>query len=1036
MSSPLPLDLLRAFAREPHYDRLFERAVQAAAQLAGADGALLIEAEGSKKLRARAVWGLSSEQQPLVDAYCETAQAGLAGRALREERDIFLADYAAAPDDLSAVLQAGIESAWLLPMRTGARVRAALCLFWFQPAQPPGAQTTENIHLLVDFIGGALRRERLERLLRQRATHDTLTQLPNRRAFEWSLSRAISRARRQNQFLTLGLLDLDDLKPLNDRFGHAAGDALLREVARRLQQALRETDFVARLGGDEFALIFEDLAQPEDALPILQRIEAGLQQPIALPEAPPIRVNVSLGLALYPLDGAEADTLQRHADTALYAIKSHKLDRTQWWQFHSEVLNPQPAASDEIVSTATEPGAYGPQAEAALQLIAPQIDYAAADWVRQFYDDLQRQDDAQAVLQTLSDEDMARLKQNQQSHLMQLFSPALSEAEHRLQAERLGRVHALTGVSAALLAASFDFFRQQLFTLLYYSALRREDRHLLWRIVSARIQAELRLQVGAAQDVIQRYIEMAETLGREAGRYTSRIDFLHWALEQLVGLPGVAAAAYGRPDAQGVIVAEFSTPRFQEYAARFRHGLADYPSVERADLLSQASQVRAWRHERVESVCSFARDDRAQPWREAAKQSGFRSAASIPLRDAHDHLSGILSLYGAYPNQFEAPAMRHALELIGQSLSHAVNSFHRAPQTVLTEAQRIQKRSLLIPQNLHMWVQPVIDLQQGRLLRVEALARLRAPDGTWIAPQEFIPYLGASELTRLFTLGLDQALQHLRRWEAQGLRTQASVNLPPEALSQPDCALWVGQALDRAGLTPDRLHLELLETAELEAGAAGAPGIETLQALTRLGISLEMDDLGSGYSSLLRLRSLPFQTVKIDRELLEGARKQPRRALGIVGGLIILAHALDLKVVVEGLETDELVEMAALLGADCGQGYAFARPMQADALPGWLQRFSLSIDPARPRTALGAAATHWLWEHSVMDEKLDDPAQAHQHCALGRYLRDKGLESGEIGRLHAQLHTLAREQSIRAQPYRAAADHLLALLMKADHGAD
>lgn len=1032
----LPIELLRAFAREPHHDRLFERVVQAVAQMAGADGALLVESEAGA-LRARAVCGLSDDQQTLVGVYCDTALAGLAGRALREERDIFLADYAAFPDALPVVLQVGIRSAWLLPMRTGARVRAALCLFWFQPALTPAAELTENMRLVADFVSGALRRERLERLLRQRATHDTLTQLPNRRAFEWSLGRAISRARRQNHFLALGLLDLDDLKPINDRFGHAGGDALLREIAQRLQHALRETDFVARLGGDEFALIFEGLAQPEDALPVIQRIEAALQQPVALPDAPATGLNVSLGLALYPLDAAEPDALLRQADSALYAIKSHKLDRNQWWRFHSEPWVPAEAEPVDSSPPAPEPGAYGPQAEEVLRRIAPQIEYAAADWVRQFYDDLQRQDDAQAVLQTLSDEEMAQLRQKQQAHLIQLFSPELGEAEHRRHAERLGQVHALTGVSAALLASSFDFYRQQLFTLLYYSALRREDRHRLWRIFSARIQAELRMQVSAAQDVIQRDIEMAEVIGREAVRYSSRIDFTHWALQQLVSLPGIAAAAYGRPNEQGVIVAEFSTPRFQDYAGRFQYGLADYPSVERTNSLSQASQVRAWRHERIESVCSFARDDRAGPWREAAQQTGFRSAVSIPLRDAHERLSGILSLYGAYPNQFEANVIRHGLELIGQSLSQALQGFHRTSQAVLTESQRIQKRSLFTPQNLQMWVQPVIDLQQqGRLLRVEALARLSAPGGGWITPQDFVPYLGASELTRLFTLGLDQALQHLRQWETQGLRIQVSVNLPPEALSHPDSPLWVSQALDRAGLPPDRLHLELLETSELDAESAGAPGAQTLQALARLGVSLEMDDLGSGYSSLLRLRSLPFQTVKIDRELLADARQTPRRTLGVIGGLVILAHALDLNVVVEGLETEELIEMATLLGADCGQGYAIARPMSADALPDWFQRYSPLVDPARPRTALGAAAAHWQWEYSGMDTNAPDPNHAHQHCALGRYLRHHELDGGEIGRLHEQIHVLSHSSALPKRQYRDLVDRMFTLLMKANHESD
>jgi len=125
-----------------------------------------------------------------------------------------------------------------------------------------------------------------------------------------------------------------------------------------------------------------------------------------------------------------------------------------------------------------------------------------------------------------------------------------------------------------------------------------------------------------------------------------------------------------------------------------------------------------------------------------------------------------------------------------------------------------------------------------------------------------------------------------------------------------------------------------------------------------------------------------------------------------------------------------------LLGADCGQGYAIARPMSADALPGWLQRYSPLVDPARPRTALGAVAAHWRWEHSGMDANAPDPDQAHQHCALGRYLHDHGLDGGEIGRLHEQIHTLSHTGDPPKRQDRDLVDRLFTLLMKANHESD
>ncbi|OZB50425.1 MAG: hypothetical protein B7X43_05315 [Thiomonas sp. 15-63-373] len=117
----------------------------------------------------------------------------------------------------------------------------------------------------------------------------------------------------------------------------------------------------------------------------------------------------------------------------------------------------------------------------------------------------------------------------------------------------------------------------------------------------------------------------------------------------------MVAAAFGRPDEQGRMVVEFSTPRFETYVTHFRRHQQDYlPGVADSDRLAQASQSRAWRSERIETVFSFARDARAEPWRAAAQEVGFRSAASIPLRDGEDRMVAILSVYGAYPNQFES----------------------------------------------------------------------------------------------------------------------------------------------------------------------------------------------------------------------------------------------------------------------------------------------------------------------------------------------------------------------------------------------
>ncbi len=130
----------------------------------------------------------------------------------------------------------------------------------------------------------------------------------------------------------------------------------------------------------------------------------------------------------------------------------------------------------------------------------------------------------------------------------------------------------------------------------------------------------------------------------------------------------------------------------------------------------------------------------------------------------------------------------------------------------------------------------------------------------------------------------------------------------------------------------------------------------TLQTLDRLGVRLVMDDLGAGYSSLLRLRSLPFGTVKIDQGLVREIARDPERVIDFISGLVRLAKSLKLRVIVEGLESAELVEVASLLGADEGQGYALAMPLPAEALADWLANFHWVVPHDNPVTPLGLLA--------------------------------------------------------------------------------
>lgn len=152
------------------------------------------------------------------------------------------------------------------------------------------------------------------------AYHDPLTGLPNRLLLEDRLLQAIAHAGRTKTRLALLFLDLDNFKKINDSLGHAAGDALLREIATRLGECVRDTDTISRQGGDEFVIVLQDLSDSDAVVTVLAKIMERLQDPFTT-DGNELSTSVSVGVALYPDDGADFETLRKKADLAMYRAK-------------------------------------------------------------------------------------------------------------------------------------------------------------------------------------------------------------------------------------------------------------------------------------------------------------------------------------------------------------------------------------------------------------------------------------------------------------------------------------------------------------------------------------------------------------------------------------------------------------------------------------------------------------------------------------------------------------------------------------------
>jgi diguanylate cyclase (GGDEF)-like protein/PAS domain S-box-containing protein len=215
-------------------------------------------------------------------------------------------------------------------------------------------------------------RKRMQDDMRRRAMHDQLTGLPNRAMFLESLDRALRKARRRTGRFSVLFIDLDHFKQINDTMGHAAGDKLLQAVAERLTSAVRQSDLVARLAGDEFVVLIEDHKGPEEVMIVAQKVVGFLQRPVVL-EWREVNISGSVGIASFPEDGEDVETLVKNADAAMYQAKERGRNNFQFYSADLNRMSVERAGLELRVRTALDNGEffleYQPEVELATGLL-------------------------------------------------------------------------------------------------------------------------------------------------------------------------------------------------------------------------------------------------------------------------------------------------------------------------------------------------------------------------------------------------------------------------------------------------------------------------------------------------------------------------------------------------------------------------------------------------------------------------------------------------------------------------------------------
>ncbi|HUX81287.1 MAG TPA: diguanylate cyclase, partial [Halothiobacillus sp.] len=517
------------------------------------------------------------------------------------------------------------------------------------------------------------------------AHHDALTGLANRRGIDEALPKAIARARRNQQKLAVVMLDLDDFKPINDRFGHATGDALLRTLSQRIQATLRETDLAARLGGDEFLLLLEGIDQKKHLKKTLERINSVLTEPLELPEGTTC-IRASMGVALFPQDDCEPEQLVRHADAALYLSKNRKRTRkSNWciWNDHTtDTLEKTPATDLH-----TPP--YGVAAANLLQRFVPQLTSLVHDFVDHFYAELKADLDAGKIIQQLNEDEFTHLKARQSAHLSQLLDPDLTEETHRRTAKRVGEVHALIGLSASSLVRAITIYLHQFDILIAQHRLSPHDHSRLELVLTERLSIELSEELESEHQINNQYQQIlldVDALGRQP---LSWQEFNERLLVKLHQCPGIQACWIGAPAADGVFLINFSAgvEPFTE-AMQAHYGAIRMPKIAPGEPEMSGSAARAFRQAQIHTIDSFSTAAEAEPWREAALSVGIRSSVGIPIIDDQRRPQAALTLYGAFPNMFETPFRQSFCQQLGFIVSQTWQQFKQT-QIVNTSIEEL-----------------------------------------------------------------------------------------------------------------------------------------------------------------------------------------------------------------------------------------------------------------------------------------------------------------------------------------------------------
>jgi diguanylate cyclase (GGDEF)-like protein len=673
---------------------------------------------------------------------------------------------------------------------------------------------------------------RQNRELQVLATRDPLTGVLNRRSLFEGLATLLREAAQEEQPLSCIMVDIDHFKSINDRFGHATGDKVIKLLARILVETVRAEDFVGRYGGEEFCVILPGTDEA-GAVEIAERMRVMVRDGKSAKFTSAIQVTASFGVSCFTDGTLNPGELVDRADKALYAAKESGRNRVERW-------------SDQAASTAggheNAPTklAVVPETPAANPVVGESTSTDHDDEVESLRDHIAG---LEAVIRELNE---GRVGGDYASGLP---SRVILYDRIKQSIERSRRF----GTRLAVLSVDIDTVQVVDNTLGHNAA------EKLVKLVANRLKEVLRSTDTVAMQGTRDIGFSVSRVGRgELGILLTDMnesDYTTWIVNRL-------SSALNEPvELQG-----------SEVFLDVSIGISLYPNDgEEPDVLLTNSGA------------------------------ALREAKTAPGRDACVFYSSDMN--------------RRAKQQID-----LVCHLHRA----------------VARGDLYLEYQPAVDLRTGRIVALEALVRWRHPELGVISPELFVPVAEHTGLIDEIGIWvLTTACRQLKVWQEAGHDQLAiSVNFSVVQLRKRNLAERVITTVAGEGLSPHSVVVELTETALIQNLDTT---VDLLSELNRAGLAIALDDFGTGYSSLSYLKRFPIDVVKIDRSFL---RDFPGHAYDrtIVSAIVAMAHSLGLRVVAEGVETEEQLAILQNLQCDEIQGFLFSRPIPREEVTALLAK--------------------------------------------------------------------------------------------------